>query len=103
MKWLGIQLLGIGNWYLGPEMNFAVNESYCERNRWAVTQIIPFGFQYLCTEDSPFLAPMVGVVYQKRPCTKTAEFLYKQDTDTKEEKQFDVQGHKLNRRSNSSF
>lgn len=59
-KWLGIQHLGIGNRYFCPEMTFAVDESYYERNRWAIAQIIPFCSQHLCTEVS-ISSPIVGV------------------------------------------
>lgn len=59
-KWLGIQLLGIGNRYFCPEMNFAVDENYYERNRWAITQIIPS--QHLWTEVSRSHLPKTALV-----------------------------------------
>lgn len=44
-------------------MNFAVNESYYERYRWAIVQIIPFCCQHLCTGFS-ISSPIVGVIYK---------------------------------------
>lgn len=90
----GVQLWGLGNWYFCSEMNFAVNESYYERYRWAIMQIIPFCSQRIFALKS---LPHSWSHLPKRPFIRVP---IRQETETKEEKQFAAQGHKLNRRSN---